>query len=63
MVHDQTAGMCGVLKMSLNTESVSTTDFDAISRMPNTHNVCYPTGAYVSLVFLDKYIVDHAYIQ
>ena len=21
------------------------------------------TGAYVSLVFLDKYIVDHAYIQ
>ena len=30
-----------------------------------TYNVCYPTGAYVLIiiVFLDKYIVDHAYIQ
>ena len=29
----------------------------------HTYNVCYPTGAYVSLINLDKYIVDHAYTQ
>ena len=33
------------------------------AQVTHTYNVCYPTGACVSLVFLDKYIVDHAYIQ